>query len=54
MHQSLAQDLAAAGAELPELMVAGRWRTPEMPARYAERTMAGRGAVATYHSRRRP
>lgn len=48
----MAQDLVAAGAELPAVMQAGRWATPAMPARYAERLLAGRGAVAGYHARR--
>ena len=37
---------AAAGAELPELMTAGWWKSSRMPARYTERQAAGRGAVA--------
>lgn len=41
-----AQDLAAAGAELTELMNAGRWQSPTMPAHYAQGQLAGRGAVA--------
>ena len=45
----MAQDLSAAGAELPELMTAGRWDSPTMPARYTEAQAAGRGAVARYH-----
>lgn len=45
----MSQDLAAAGIELPALMVAGRWRSPDMPARYIERITAARGAVARYH-----
>ena len=49
----MAQDLAAAGADLPELMTAGRWKSPKMPARYIERTVAARGAVAKYHEQRR-
>ncbi len=48
----MAQDLVAFGAELPELMVAGRWKSPTMPARYAERVAAGRGAVARYYEKR--
>ena len=32
----MAQDLAASGAELPALMVAGRWQSPRMPARYTK------------------
>ena len=42
----MAQDLAASGVELPELMTAGRWKSSRMPARYTERQSAGRGPVA--------
>ena len=49
----MAQDLAAEGAELPAIMQAGRWKSPEMPARYAERMTAGRGAVAKFYEGRR-
>ena len=42
----MAQDLTAARAELLELMTAGRWDSPTMPARYTEGRAAGRGAVA--------
>ena len=45
----MAQDLSAAGFALPELMTAGRWKSPRMPARYTERQAAGRGAVARYY-----
>ena len=45
----MAQDLSAAGFALPELMTAGRWKSPRMPARYTERQEAGRGAVARYY-----
>ena len=45
----MAQDLSAAGAELPELMAAGRWDSPTMPARYTEAQDDGRGAVARYY-----
>ena len=45
----MAQDLSSAGAELPELMTAGRWDSPTMPAKYTEAQAAGRGAVARYH-----
>ena len=45
----MAQDLSAAGAELPELMTAGRRDSPTMPARYTEAQAAGRGAVARYY-----
>ena len=48
----MAQDLAAAGVELPTLMTAGRWKSSKMPARYTERQAAGRGAVARYYQGR--
>jgi integrase len=48
----MAQDLVAGGAELAAVMQAGRWKSPTMPARYAERLLAKRGAVAGYHGRR--
>ena len=48
----MAQDLAASGVELPELMTAGRWKSSRMPARYTERQSAGRGAVARYYQGR--
>ena len=41
--------VAGLGAELPELMAAGRWDSPTMPANYTEAQAAGRGAVARYH-----
>lgn len=42
----LAQDLAAAGEDLPAIMQAGGWKTPAMVARYVEHTAVRRGAVA--------
>jgi len=48
----MAQDLVANGAAMPEVMQAGRWKSPTMPARYAERLAAGRGAVAQYYGRK--
>ena len=39
----MAQDLAAAGVELPALMTAGRWKSSRMLARYTEGQAAGRG-----------
>ena len=45
----MAQDLAAAGTELPALMTAGRWASPAMLARYTAGQEAGRGAVAQYY-----
>ena len=41
-----AQSLANAGATLVEMQVAGRWRSPAMPARYAQGQLARQGAVA--------
>ena len=48
----MTQDLAAGGAELPTLMVAGRWQSARMPARYTEKQALGRGAVARYYQER--
>ena len=45
----MAQDLSAAGAELPEMMTAAQWDSPTMPARYADGQAAGRVAVAQYY-----
>ncbi len=41
-----AQSLASAGASLVEMQLAGRWRSPCMPGRYARGQLAKRGAVA--------
>jgi hypothetical protein len=49
----MAQDLVEKGAELPAIMQAGRWKSPTMPARYAENAEAGRGAVAQFYEKRR-
>lgn len=46
----MAQDLAANGATLPELMQAGRWKSSAMPALYTRSQAAGRGAVAKYYA----
>ncbi len=48
-----AQDLVALGVDLPAVMQAGRWKTAAMPARYAEKLLPGRGAVAKLRERRR-
>ena len=50
----MAQDLSAAGAEHPELMTAGRWDNPTMPARYTEVQSVGRGdsPAPIFHFRR--
>ena len=41
-----AQSLATAGASLVEMQIAGRWRSPAMPGRYAEGQLAKQGATA--------
>ena len=41
-----AQSLAAAGASVVEMQQAGRWKSPDMPGRYARGQLAARGAVA--------
>ena len=46
----MAQDLAAAGASLSELMHAGRWTSTSMPALYTRSLAASRGAVAKYYA----
>ena len=52
LRVGMAQDLVAAGLDLPAVMVAGRWKSPTMVASYARKLLAGRGAVAQYHARR--
>ena len=37
-----AQDMTRAGMDLPAIMQAGRWKSPQMPARYAENELATR------------
>lgn len=51
-----AQDLVAAGFDLPAIQQAGGWKSPVMVARYAERLLAERGAVARHRAgrQRRP
>lgn len=41
-----AQDMTRAGQSLPEIMQAGRWKSPQMPARYAEKEIAARAGRA--------
>ena len=45
----MAQDLAAHGATLAQLMTAGRWTNPTMPARYTRNQAAANNAVAQYY-----
>ena len=44
----MAQDLLRLGASLPELMNAGRWKSPEMVALYCRNIAASKSAVAKY------
>ena len=45
----MAQGLSTTGAELPELMTAGRWDSPTMPAKYTGVQATEREAVAPYY-----
>lgn len=47
-----AQDMTHDGMDLPAIMQAGRWRTPVMPARYAENELAVRAGQARGRARR--
>jgi hypothetical protein len=38
--------MVAAGIDLPAVMHAGSWKSPRMPARYAERLLANRSGMA--------
>jgi hypothetical protein len=40
------QDMVAAGVDLSAVMHAGSWKSPRMPARYAERLLAARSGMA--------
>ena len=48
----MAQDLAAGGAELPALMVAGRWQSPRMPGEVHRKASPGRRASVPGITRR--
>ena len=45
-----AADLAEFGASLPEVMTAGRWKSPVTAGRYCAGQEARRGAVARFHA----
>ena len=47
----MAIDLTRAGTDMTSLMVAGRWRSPRMPARYTRNEVAGRNAVARLYQK---
>lgn len=42
-------DLTRAGFEMPQIMNAGRWKSPEMVSLYTRNERAGRGAVAKWY-----
>ena len=46
----MAIDLARAGTSLVAMQQAGRWKSPNMPARYIRTVSAGEGAVASYYA----
>ncbi|WP_188262712.1 tyrosine-type recombinase/integrase [Azospirillum tabaci] len=48
----MAQELTAGNFAPPLIMHAGGWRAPHLPARYAARLAAARGAVAQLHRQR--
>jgi hypothetical protein len=50
----MAQDLVGAGFGLPEILLAGRWKTATMVARYARAQAAQHGAVARFHGQVAP
>ena len=46
MRVGAAQSMAASGATLVDMQIAGRWQSPQMPALYAKHQFAGSNAVA--------
>lgn len=48
----LAQDLAAAGASMPALMLAGRWKSADTVAQYIKHLAADHTPLAQFHRRR--
>jgi len=47
----MTKDLIEAGFGLPAVQIAGRWRSPRMPAHYGRSQSVVRGAIARYHDR---
>ena len=47
----MAKDLRASGAEIAELMDAGRWKTAQMVGRYTKEEEAARGVIAKYYEK---
>ena len=50
----MTQDLIAAGAPLPAVTQAGRWASPQQPARYARRLANADNAVADWYAHHNP
>ena len=50
----MTQDLIAAGAALPAVTQAGRWASPQQPARYARRLAGDDSAVALWYAQHNP
>ena len=48
-----AVSLAQAGASVVDMQVAGRWKSPQMPAHYAKTQLAERGAIARFKEKKR-
>ena len=44
--------LAQAGASVVEMQIAGRWKSPQMPAHYARAELAEQGAIARFKYRK--
>ena len=47
----MARDLAASGMDMQAVMVAGRWKSERMPAKYTRRQTGDQDAVAEYYKR---
>jgi integrase len=52
LRVGMAVDLTEAELELPAIMQAGGWSSPQMVARYTAKVSATRGAVARFYGRR--
>ena len=50
----MVQDLAENGYSIVQLQQVGRWRSPNMPAKYARASVARRGAVAQFYGQGHP
>ncbi len=48
-----AQDLTSAGAALPEIMIAGGWKSPQMPTHYARKLDIQQGAMRRWTDKAR-